>query len=144
MQVGAIPSGQIRGDKELLEYAFYNLLNNAVKYSPEKTGIECVCEVSEGKVKVAIRDQGMGMEPADLKRIFDRFYRSKRAEESGISGTGIGLSIVNEIVKQHEGRIDVQSQVGVGSVFTVILPFMAGAPLDSDVGNANQRTTIAR
>jgi two-component system sensor histidine kinase BaeS len=98
--------------------------------------------VVEGKVRVAIRDQGMGMDAADLKRIFDRFYRSRRAEESGISGTGIGLSIVNEIVKQHEGRIDVESEVGVGSVFTVILPFMAGASVDSEVANANQRTTL--
>jgi signal transduction histidine kinase len=143
-QVGAIPHGHIRGDKELLEYAFYNLLNNAVKYSPEHTGIECNCEVADGKVKVSIRDQGMGMDATDLKRIFDRFYRSKRAEESGISGTGIGLSIVNEIVKQHEGRIDVTSEVGVGSVFTVILPFIAGPPLDSDIGNASQRTTTTR
>ncbi len=143
MQVGAIPTGQIKGDRELLEYAFYNLLNNAVKYSPESTGIECSCEIVDGKVRIAIRDQGMGMDASDLKRIFDRFYRSKRAEESGISGTGIGLSIVNEIVKQHAGRIDVESEVGVGSVFTVILPFMAGAPVDSEIANANQRTITA-
>lgn len=143
MEVGAIPSGDLRGDKELLEYAFYNLLNNAVKYSPENTGIACSCIVAEGKVKIAIRDQGMGMDATDLKRIFDRFYRSKRAEESGISGTGIGLSIVNEIVKQHKGRIGVESEVGVGSVFTVILPFVPSASLDSNIGNANQRTTIA-
>ena len=143
MQVGAIPPGQLKGDRELLEYAFYNLLNNAVKYSPEGTGIECSCVVADGKVRISIRDQGMGMDAADLKRIFDRFYRSKRAEESGISGTGIGLSIVNEIVKQHEGRIDVKSEVGVGSVFTLILPFMAGAPVDSEIANANQRTITA-
>ena len=144
MVVGAIPVAQLRGDRELLEYAFYNLLNNAVKYSPEHTGIECNSTVDGGKLRIAIRDQGMGMEPADLKKIFDRFYRSKRAEESGISGTGIGLSIVDEIVRQHQGRIEVESEVGVGSVFTVILPFRAGASLDSGVGNANQRTTIAR
>lgn len=143
MQVGAIPSGQLKGDKELLEYAFYNLLNNAVKYSPEGTGIECSCQVVGAQVRIAIRDQGMGMDAADLKRIFDRFYRSKRAEESGISGTGIGLSIVNEIVKQHQGRIDVESEVGVGSVFTVILPFMAGASVDSEIANANQRPITA-
>ncbi|MCX6614193.1 MAG: ATP-binding protein, partial [Acidobacteria bacterium] len=113
------------------------------KYSPEGTGIECSCELIDGKVRIAIRDRGMGMDASDLKRIFDRFYRSKRAEESGISGTGIGLSIVNEIVKQHEGRIDVESEVGVGSVFTVILPFMAGAPVDSEIANANQRTITA-
>lgn len=144
LDVGAIPTGQITGDKELLEYAFYNLLNNAVKYSPERTGIECHCSLNDGKVHVAIRDYGMGMDSNDLKKIFDRFYRSKRAEESGISGTGIGLSIVNEIVKQHQGRIEVESELGKGSVFTVILPFAQGPSLDSDIGNANQRTTTAR
>lgn len=144
MQVGAIPQGTVTGDRELLEYAFYNLLNNAVKYSPERTGIECRCEVVEGKVKVSIRDQGMGMDATDLKKIFDRFYRSRRAEESGISGTGIGLSIVNEIIKQHAGKIEVESEVGVGSVFTVILPFMDGPSVDSDIGNANQRATLTR
>ncbi len=144
VSVGAIPPVQLLGDRELLEYAFYNLLNNAVKYSPEHTGIECNCSIDGAKVRVAIRDQGMGMEPADLKRIFDRFYRSKRAEESGITGTGIGLSIVNEIVSQHEGRIGVESEVGKGSVFTVILPIRVGARLDSEVGNANQRTVTAR
>ena len=144
MNVGAIPAGQLRGDKELLEYAFYNLLNNAVKYSPERTGIECMCSLEGGKVRVAIRDQGMGMDAGDLKRIFDRFYRSKRAEESGISGTGIGLSIVNEIVKQHQGRIDVESEVGAGSVFTVVLPFTPGAQVDLEAGNANQRSIITR
>ncbi len=144
MSVGAIPPARLLGDRELLEYAFYNLLNNAVKYSPEHTGIECNCAIKGAKVHISIRDQGMGMEPADLKRIFDRFYRSKRAEESGISGTGIGLSIVNEIVSQHQGRIDVESEVGKGSVFKVILPIRAVARLDSEVGNANQRTVTAR
>lgn len=144
LQVGPIPEGRIQGDRELLEYAFYNLLNNAVKYSPERTGVECDCEASNGEVRIAIRDHGMGMDSNDLKRIFDRFYRSRRAEESGISGTGIGLSIVNEIVKQHAGRIAVESKLGEGSVFTVILPFRAGPPVDSEVDNANQRTTIAR
>lgn len=144
MSVGAIPAAQLRGDRELLEYAFYNLLNNAVKYSPEHTGIECNCVIDGNKVRISIRDRGMGMEPADLKKIFDRFYRSKRAEESGITGTGIGLSIVNEIVQQHDGRIEVESEVGAGSVFTVILPFRASASVDSGVSNATQRTTIAR
>lgn len=125
LQVGAIPAGKIKGDKELLEYAFYNLLNNAVKYSGEGTQIDCACEVSGAQIRVRIQDRGMGMEPADLKKIFDRFYRSRRAEESGISGTGIGLSIVHEIIKQHEGRIEVESTVGAGSTFTVILPFAA-------------------
>jgi len=143
LQVGPITPGQLRGDKELLEYALYNLLNNAVKYSPERTQVDCQCEAFGNEVRISIRDQGMGMDAQDLKRIFDRFYRSKRAEESGISGTGIGLSIVNEIVKQHRGRIEVSSEVGSGSVFTVVLPLASPASLDSVEGNANSRSTAA-
>ncbi len=122
LEVGALPNAQVRGDREMLEYAVYNLLNNAVKYSPESTKISCHFAATPGDVRIEIADQGMGMDAVDLKRIFDRFYRSKRAEESGISGTGIGLSIVHEIVKQHGGRIDVESEVGRGSTFTVSLP----------------------
>lgn len=122
LEVGPLPAATVRGDREMLEYAIYNLLNNAVKYSPESTRIHCDFSSSASEVRVAIADQGMGMDAQDLKKIFDRFYRSKRAEESGISGTGIGLSIVHEIIKQHGGRIDVESQVGQGSTFTVSLP----------------------
>jgi signal transduction histidine kinase len=135
IRVGAVPPANLRGDRELIEYALYNLLNNAVKYSGAATEVRCDCEASDGQVRVCIADQGMGMDAADLKRIFDRFYRSKRAEESGISGTGIGLSIVREIVNQHGGRIDVESQVGRGSVFTVVLPL---ASLDSELRHADQ------
>lgn len=122
LEVGALPTGAVRGDREMLEYAFYNLLNNAVKYSGEATTIQCQFASTPIELRVSIADQGMGMDATDLKRIFDRFYRSKRAEESGISGTGIGLSIVHEIIKQHGGRIDVESEVGTGSTFTVTLP----------------------
>lgn len=122
LEVGPLPAATVRGDREMLEYAIYNLLNNAVKYSPESTRIHCDFSSSASEVRVAIADQGMGMDAQDLKKIFDRFYRSKRAEESGISGTGIGLSIVHEIIKQHGGHIDVESQVGQGSTFTVSLP----------------------
>jgi signal transduction histidine kinase len=81
----------------------------------------------------------MGMDAADLKRIFERFYRSRRAEEQGISGTGIGLSIVHEIIQRHNGRIDVTSEVGRGSTFTAVLPVHALSPsLDSEVEHADR------
>lgn len=144
LTVGAVPPVELLGDKELLEYAFYNLLNNAVKYSQACTAIECRCEMENGRLRVAIEDHGMGMEPGDLKHIFDRFYRSKRAEESGISGTGIGLSIVHEIVKQHDGKIEVTSQLGAGSTFTVILPVVASAANDAKNDSAARRTTPVR
>ncbi len=147
LDVGAIPQGYVRGDREMLEYAFYNLLNNAVKYSSVGTRIECRAEIAGESLRISIRDEGMGMEPSDLKRIFDRFYRSKRAEESGISGTGIGLSIVHEIVQRHEGSIQVESELGRGSVFTVTLPLASlDSPysLDSKEVHADQRTTSTR
>jgi signal transduction histidine kinase len=122
LEVAALPPARLRGDREMLEYAIYNLLNNAVKYSGSGTAIRCGFAATAAEVQVTVADQGMGMDAADLKKIFDRFYRSKRAEESGIAGTGIGLSIVHEIVKQHGGRIDVESEVGKGSAFTVSLP----------------------
>ncbi|MDX2269076.1 MAG: CHASE2 domain-containing protein [Bryobacter sp.] len=136
--VGAVPGLALRGDRELMEYALYNLLNNAVKYSPESTEVRVDMKAEGGQVSLAIADQGMGMEAADLKRIFDRFYRSRRAEESGISGTGIGLSIVQEIVKRHGGAIQVSSEVGRGSVFTVLLPVETRhASLDSELKHAD-------
>jgi signal transduction histidine kinase len=137
--VGPLPSVSLRGDRELLEYALYNLLNNAVKYSPESSEIRVDAATGNGQVSIAIQDQGMGMDAADLKRIFERFYRSRRAEEQGISGTGIGLSIVHEIIQRHNGRIDVTSEVGRGSTFTAVLPVHALSPsLDSEVEHADR------
>jgi two-component system, OmpR family, sensor histidine kinase SenX3 len=69
-----------------------------------------------------VADQGIGMEPAELKNIFKKFYRTKKAETSGEVGTGIGLSIVEQIVTHHGGRIDVTSTPGKGSCFTIVLP----------------------
>jgi len=110
------------GDRELMEYAFYNLLTNAIKYSPAKTEVT-VCGTREGDhCAVSVRDQGIGMDQKEVRKIFQKFYRTKRAEQSGEAGTGIGLSIVEQIVLQHGGRIDVESAPGEGSCFTLTLP----------------------
>jgi signal transduction histidine kinase len=114
--------GSILGDRELMEYAFYNLLTNAVKYSPAETVVHVFSQVRDGDLYLAVRDQGMGMDARELKDIFKKFYRTERAEASGEAGTGIGLSIVQQIVVRHGGRIDVASQPGKGSCFTVVLP----------------------
>ena len=90
--------GTITGDRELLEYAFYNLLTNAVKYSPAETEVHVIAEQRGGELRLAVRDQGIGMDAKELKNIFKKFYRTKRAEASGEVGTGIGLSIVEQIV----------------------------------------------
>ncbi|HEY2016077.1 MAG TPA: CHASE2 domain-containing protein [Bryobacteraceae bacterium] len=113
---------QLTGDRELMEYACYNLLTNAVKYSPQNTQVTAKAWNGGGHVRIAVRDQGIGMDQKELKQIFQKFFRTKRAEESGEAGTGIGLSIVQQIVEQHGGQIEVTSQPGVGSCFTLVLP----------------------
>ena len=117
----------VTGDRELMEYACYNLLTNAVKYSPQQTEVTVSGRRDDGHVRVAVQDQGIGMDQKEVKRIFQKFYRTKKAEESGEAGTGIGLSIVQQIVEQHGGRIDVTSRPGEGSCFTLVLPAIAPA-----------------
>jgi signal transduction histidine kinase len=122
---------QITGDRELMEYACYNLLTNAIKYSPQRTEVTISAGKDDQHVRMAVSDQGIGMDQKEVKRIFQKFYRTKKAEQSGEAGTGIGLSIVQQIVEQHAGRIEVVSRPGEGSCFTVVLPAVAHAPASS-------------
>ncbi len=119
--------GVLTGDRELMEYALYNLLTNAVKYSPPDTEVRVSGRKEGGQVRVSVRDQGIGMDSKELKKIFQKFYRTQRAEASGEAGTGIGLSLVEQIVVHHGGRIEVTSAPGKGSCFTVVLPASEGA-----------------
>ena len=118
----------LSGDRELMEYACYNLLTNAVKYSPQRTEVTVSASSNQGQVRIAIQDQGIGMDSKEVKQIFHKFYRTKKAEESGEAGTGIGLSIVQQIVEQHGGQIEVTSKPGEGSCFTLVLPAAILAP----------------
>ncbi len=118
---------QLTGDRELMEYACYNLLTNAVKYSPQRTEVTVRVSCEGGHVRIAVQDQGIGMDHKEVKQIFRKFYRTRKAEESGEAGTGIGLSIVQQIVEQHGGTIDVISQPGAGSCFTLVLPASTAA-----------------
>jgi signal transduction histidine kinase len=112
----------VTGDRELMEYAFYNLLTNAIKYSPQRTQVTLAAERRNGSIRISVQDQGIGMDHKEVKKIFQKFYRTKRAEQSGEAGTGIGLSIVEQIVVQHGGSIEVASRPGQGSRFTMVLP----------------------
>ena len=122
----------LSGDRELMEYACYNLLTNAVKYSPQRTEVTVSARRNEGIVGIAVKDQGIGMDQKEVRQIFQKFYRTRKAEESGEAGSGIGLSIVQQIVEQHDGRIDVTSEPGAGSCFTLVLP-AAQAPAPAPV-----------
>ncbi|MGP0074023.1 MAG: CHASE2 domain-containing protein [Bryobacteraceae bacterium] len=111
--------GSLDGDRELMEYAVYNLLTNAVKYSPPDTQVTVKCRLEGAQLRLSVQDQGIGMDAKELRQIFQKFYRTKRAEASGEAGTGIGLSIVEQIVQHHGGKMEVTSQPGQGSCFTI-------------------------
>lgn len=117
-----LPAVSLDGDRELLEYAVYNLVTNAIKYSPAGTEVRIFAETRRGALRLSVRDQGIGMSADEVKSIFTKFYRTKKAIASGETGTGIGLSIVDQIVSHHGGRIDVESEPDKGSCFTVELP----------------------
>ena len=104
------------------ETAFSNLIDNAIKYSPEDTVIKIKLYKKGKNAVVDITDQGIGISEADQAHIFDRFYRVDKARSRGSGGTGLGLSIVDNIIKQHGGTISVKSALGEGSTFTVELP----------------------
>jgi signal transduction histidine kinase len=127
------------GDRELMEYACYNLLTNAVKYSPQHTVVTVSGWREDDRIRVAVRDQGIGMDQKEIKKIFQKFYRTKKAEESGEAGTGIGLSIVQQIVEQHGGVIEVTSKPGAGSCFTLVLPPATGGSVGTVQPTAAQQ-----
>jgi len=112
----------IDGDRELLEYACYNLISNAVKYSPADTAISVRAWRENERTFVSVEDQGYGMDPSELRDIFKRFYRARTADRSGENGSGLGLALVEEIVVGHGGSIAVESQIDRGSRFTLDLP----------------------
>lgn len=128
VQVQPVPGGSLVGDRELMEYALYNLLTNAVKYSPADTTVTVGGQRRGRRVALAVRDQGIGMDRREIRKIFQKFYRTRRAEASGEAGAGIGLSIVQQIVALHGGAIEVASRPGEGSCFTVLLPACLETP----------------
>jgi signal transduction histidine kinase len=122
LRLQTIDESVLEGDRELMEYAVYNLLTNAIKYSPAETVVTVSATRDHSRLRIAVRDQGIGMDEKELRSIFKKFYRTKKAEASGEVGTGIGLSIVEQIVNHHGGRMEVTSSPGKGSCFTMVLP----------------------
>lgn len=112
----------ILADEELMATLIRNLLSNAVKFSHRGGEVEVKAWEEDGQLILSVSDQGMGIPSEELPRLFEKFYRVQSATESGIEGTGLGLALAKEAAEAHGGRIEVESQVGVGSCFTVILP----------------------
>jgi heavy metal sensor kinase len=113
--------GHVRGDDSRLRRVFVNLLDNAIKYTP-RGAVEVRCEQADHEVRVTVRDEGIGIPPEHLPRVFDRFYRVDKARSRELGGTGLGLSIAKTIVVAHGGRIDLTSIPGQGTICTVTLP----------------------
>lgn len=112
----------VLGNAMKLQQAFSNLVDNAIKYSTEDTTITISLIKDNKNAIITVADQGIGISPENLNRIFERFYRVDKARARDTGGTGLGLSIVDGIIKQHDGNISVESEQGKGTVFTVVLP----------------------
>jgi two-component system phosphate regulon sensor histidine kinase PhoR len=118
-----VPPGLVaRGDERAVEQVLLNLLDNAVKYTPEGGRVDVFGTWEDGRCVVRVKDTGVGIEPRHLSRIFERFYRVDKGRSRDMGGTGLGLSIVKHLMGAMGGEVKVESQPHVGSVFVIFLP----------------------
>lgn len=113
---------QISCDKDKITQALVNILSNAIRYSNEGSTIVIEEKLKDDKLSISIEDQGLGISAEDLPYVFERFYRADKSRTRATGGTGIGLTIVKSIVTSHGGEVKVESELGKGSRFTIILP----------------------
>ena len=149
--VGALPPVDL--DRDAVVRAVLNLLSNAVKYSGDSRYVRLrVAREGREWIAISVQDKGIGIASEDLDRVFERFFRAGDVETRAISGTGLGLSLVDQIVEAHQGEISVQSEKGRGSTFTVLLPIVPDyrdqwpppAPGESVVGGSAAAVDAAR
>jgi signal transduction histidine kinase len=113
---------RVEGDRARLKQVILNLLDNAIKYTPRDGAITVSAHAADGKLVCAVQDTGEGIPPDDLPHIFDKLYRARRARGRPVEGSGLGLTIAQQIVRAHGGDLAVQSELGRGSTFTITLP----------------------
>lgn len=112
----------IRGDKERLAVVLTNLVGNAVKYTPSGGTVEISCVEDGSRLLLNVKDTGIGIDSTECKKVFEKFYRSESETVSQLPGTGLGLALALEVVRAHGGTIDLESELGKGSTFTIVLP----------------------
>ncbi|MBM3132737.1 MAG: two-component sensor histidine kinase, partial [Chloroflexi bacterium] len=121
-QLGEVPGLTLKGDRARLRELFLNLLDNAIKYTPAGGTVSLSLREAERMATVDVRDTGLGIPPEHVPHIFERFYRVDKARSRAEGGAGLGLAICKHIAEIHGGRIEVQSEAGKGSTFSVRLP----------------------
>ena len=139
LKVGGHVQIPVFGDPDMLVTAVRNLIDNAVRYSPEDTRVGVGLRERGGMVQVTVTDQGPGISDAEQDRIFERFYRVDSARSRQTGGTGLGLSIVKHVMAQHGGEVSVWSQPGRGSTFTLLLPPMDDPEDQAEPASGGQR-----
>jgi signal transduction histidine kinase len=117
----------VRGDTTALTHCMLNLLDNAMKYSRTRRQIRVAAEARNGFVAVSVSDSGIGIAPGDQKRIFEKFVRVETGLVHDVKGAGLGLSLVDQIIRAHGGRVELKSSLGEGSTFTLVLPAAGSA-----------------
>jgi two-component system, OmpR family, phosphate regulon sensor histidine kinase PhoR len=117
---GALP--EVFGDRNLLEQVLINLLSNAIKYSPKGAWAKIAAVQQNGSVAIAVQDNGLGIPKESIPRLFEKFYRVRCDDRKDIIGTGLGLSLVKQIIDVHQGTLRVESEHGKGSIFTFTVP----------------------
>jgi signal transduction histidine kinase len=111
----------VQGDEASLERAVTALVDNAIKFSPSKGTVEIRLAEQGNHVVISVEDHGIGIDPQIRPRIFDRFFHIEKVDDELFSGVGIGLSITRQVIQQHRGTLDVVSEPGKGSTFTISL-----------------------
>ncbi len=121
------PDIEIHGDGDAMEQVVLNLINNAMKYSPDHKEISVRLWQKAGFIYLEVQDKGLGIPESKQSRIFDKYYRAHTEHEQDKGGSGLGLTVINHIVEAHGGRIELKSKANMGSTFTIILPNKEGA-----------------
>jgi signal transduction histidine kinase len=120
----------LSGDQDEITRLFTNLISNGIKYNKQDGALTIKIEKIENYLVTEIKDSGIGMRPVEKNKLFHEFYRVKNEFTKDISGTGLGLSIVKRIIDSYAGKIEVESEIGIGTTFRVFLPVIKSVQKD--------------
>jgi two-component system phosphate regulon sensor histidine kinase PhoR len=127
------------GSREELRGAFSNLISNAIRYTPAGGDVHICWEVVDGQPAFRVKDNGEGIAPEHIPRLTERFYRVDRSRSRATGGTGLGLAIVKHVVHRHQAKLEIESEPGSGSTFSVVFPATRLAPAERPAATAAKK-----